>query len=106
MLELVGVELVEQSSGVSQNSVSRRSIAATAERLEQFRSRSLEHERWLIVFVDGFDFAGHTMIGALGVSADGSKVPLGVGAVPGLEGQNRAMGVLVSGFTIRGRRTH
>jgi hypothetical protein len=30
------------------------------------------------VFIDGFDFAGHTMIGALGVTADGTKVPLGV----------------------------
>ncbi|WP_181813757.1 transposase, partial [Gaiella occulta] len=35
-------------------------------------------QRWLIVFVDGFDFAGHTMVGALGVTADGTKVPLGV----------------------------
>ncbi len=33
---------------------------------------------WVIVFVDGFDFAGHTMIGALGVTAEGIKVPLGV----------------------------
>ena len=32
----------------------------------------------MIVFVDGFDFAGHTVVGALGVSADGTKVPLGV----------------------------
>ena len=35
-------------------------------------------QRWLIVFVDGFEFVGHTMIGALGVTADGTKVPLGV----------------------------
>jgi transposase-like protein len=38
----------------------------------------LDGERWLIVFVDGFDFAGHTMVGALGVTAEGTKVPLGV----------------------------
>jgi hypothetical protein len=31
----------------------------------------------LIVFVDGFAF-GHTMVGSLGVTADGTKVPLGV----------------------------
>ncbi len=77
-LEPVG-EVVEQAaSGVSQSSVSRRFITATAERLAAFRSRPLDDEQWLIVFVDGFDFAGHTMVGALGVSADGTKVPLSV----------------------------
>lgn len=30
------------------------------------------------MFADGFDFAGQTMVGALGVTADGTKVPLGV----------------------------
>ena len=56
----------------------RRFITATAERLAEFRARPLDDRRWLICFVDGFDFAGHTMIGALGVTADGTKVPLGV----------------------------
>ena len=78
VLEPVGRQLEATSSGTSQSSVSRRFIAATAERLAEFRSRPLDGERWLIVFVDGFDFAGHTMVGALGVTADGSKVPLGV----------------------------
>jgi transposase-like protein len=77
-LEPVGAEVEQSASGVSQSSVSRRFVAATAERLAAFRSRPLDSERWLIVFVDGFDFAGHTMVGALGVTAEGSKVPLGV----------------------------
>jgi transposase-like protein len=78
VLEPVGEQLEATSSGTSQSSVSRRFIAATAERLAEFRARPLDGERWLIVFVDGFDFAGHTMVGALGVTADGRKVPLGV----------------------------
>jgi putative transposase len=78
VLEPVGEQLEATASGVSQSSVSRRFIAATAERLAEFRARPLDGERWLIVFVDGFDFAGHTMVGALGVTADGTKVPLGV----------------------------
>lgn len=77
-LEPVGEQVEQQASGISQSSVSRRFITATAERLAEFRSRPLDGERWLIVFVDGFDFAGHTMVGALGVTADGTKVPLGV----------------------------
>jgi len=77
-LEPVG-EMVEQTaSGISQSSVSRRFVAVTAERLAEFHSRELDDQRWLICFIDGFDFAGHTMIGALGVTADGTKVPLGV----------------------------
>jgi hypothetical protein len=31
-----------------------------AERLAEFRSRRLDDRRWLIWFVDGFDFTGHT----------------------------------------------
>ena len=76
-LEPVGEQLAASASGVSQSSVSRRFITATAERLAEFRARPLDSERWLIVFIDGFDFAGHTMVGALGVTAEGSKVPLG-----------------------------
>jgi len=78
VLEPVGEQLEATASGTSQSSVSRRFIVATAERLAEFRARPLDGERWLIVFVDGFDFAGHTMVGALGVTADGRKVPLGV----------------------------
>ncbi len=78
VLEPVGEQVEARASGVSQSSVSRRFVTATAARLAEFRSRPLDHERWLIVFVDGFEFAGHTMVGALGVTADGTKVPLGV----------------------------
>jgi transposase-like protein len=77
-LEPVGEQIEAAASGTSQSSVSRRFICATAERLAEFRSRPLDDHRWLIVFVDGFDFAGHVMVGALGVTADGTKVPLGV----------------------------
>ena len=77
-LEPVGEAVEQRASGVSQSSVSRRFITASAERLAAFRSRPLDGERWLIVFVDGFDFAGRTMVGALGVTADGTKVPLSV----------------------------
>src|SRR6266508_1605347 len=77
-LEPVGETVEATASGTSQSAVSRRFVTATAERLAEFRSRPLDDQRWLICFVDGFDFAGHTMIGALGVTADGTKVPLGV----------------------------
>lgn len=77
-LEPVGADVAAGASGTSQSSVSRRFVNATAARLAQFRDRDLSGQRWLICFVDGFDFAGHTMIGALGVTSEGIKVPLGV----------------------------
>ncbi len=78
VLEPVGQAVTLYASGTSQSSVSRRFINTTAARLAEFRSRPLDNQRALIVFADGFDFAGHTMVGALGVTAEGIKVPLGV----------------------------
>jgi putative transposase len=99
-LEPVGETVEATASGTSQSAVSRRFITATAERLAEFRARPLDDQRWLICFVDGFDFAGHTMIGALGVTADGTKVPLGV-----VEGSTENASVvrgLTSGLRDRG----
>ncbi|MDQ4096386.1 MAG: IS256 family transposase [Actinomycetota bacterium] len=99
-LEPVGTEVAEASSSTSKSSVSRRFVAATAERLAEFRARPLDDARWLVIFVDGFDFAGHTMVGALGVTADGTKVPLGV-----VEGSTENAAVvrgLISGLRDRG----
>jgi len=99
-LEPVGEMVEANSSGISQSSVSRRFVTATAERLGEFRARPLDDQRWLICFVDGFDFAGHTMIGALGVTVDGTKVPLGV-----VEGSTENASVvrhLISGLRDRG----
>jgi putative transposase len=80
--------------------VSRRFVAVTAERLAEFRSRPLDDTKWLVVFVDGFDFAGHTMVGALGVAADGTKVPLGV--VEGSTENATVVRGLIAGLRDRG----
>jgi transposase-like protein len=68
---------VDQSA-IGKSAVSARFVTATAARLIELRGRDLSGDRWLVVFADGFDFAGQTMVGALGVTADGTKVPLGV----------------------------
>jgi transposase-like protein len=77
-LEPVGAAVVEDAVATSRSAVSRRFRAATADRLAAFRTTDLSDRDWLICFVDGFDFAAHTMVAALGVTADGTKVPLGV----------------------------
>jgi putative transposase len=77
-LEPVGAEVEDTASSTSRSAVSCRFVAATKARLDAFRSRDLSGERFLVVFADGFDFVGQTMVGALGVTAAGIKVPLGV----------------------------
>jgi transposase-like protein len=77
-LEPVGGQVEAEASGTSKSSVSRRFVAATADQLAGLMSRRLDDERWLIVFIDGFTFADHQLVGALGVTADGTKVPLAV----------------------------
>jgi transposase-like protein len=99
-LEPVGEQVEAAASGTSQSSVSRRFVTLTAERLAEFRSRALNDQRWLICFVDGFDFADHAMIGALGVTADGTKVPLGV--VEGATENANVVRGLIAGLRDRG----
>ncbi|HSK91375.1 MAG TPA: transposase [Euzebyales bacterium] len=77
-LEPVGSQVEQTAQSTSKSAVSRRFVTATAERLAALCTRPLGDQRWLIVFIDGFSFADHTLVGALGVTLDGTKVPLGV----------------------------
>jgi transposase-like protein len=77
-LEPVGTSVEQAATGTSHAAVSRRFVTATAERLEQLLTRPLDGQRWLVVFLDGFGMGEHLLVGALGVTADGTKVPLGV----------------------------
>lgn len=77
-LEPVGETVEATAKGTSKSAVSRRFVKATTDRLGQIMDRRLDDEQWLVVFVDGFGFGDHTLVGALGVTADGMKVPLAV----------------------------
>lgn len=99
-LEPVGVGVETKATSSSRSAVSRRFVAATTARLAEFRSRDLSGERYLVVFADGFEFAGRTMVGALGVTADGTKVPLGV--VEGSTENGTVCTKLLSGLKDRG----
>src|SRR6266508_796495 len=99
-LEPVGSRVEQTATGTSRSAVSRRLLTATAERLDQLLHRPLGEQRWLVVFLDGFGMGEHLLVGALGVTADGTKVPLGV-----VEGtiENKAVCTrLVTGLRDRG----
>jgi putative transposase len=99
-LEPVGQQVEQAAVGTSHSAVSRRFVTATAERLDQLLNRPLDGQRWLVVFLDGFGMGEHLLVGALGVTADGTKVPLGV-----VEGTTENKSVclrLVTGLRDRG----
>ena len=78
VLEPAGRAVTEAASSTSRSAVSRRFITATKARLSEFRSRTLGDRRWLVVYIDGFGFGDETLVGALGIDADGNKMPLSV----------------------------
>ena len=70
-------EAVPEAFGLSSSTVSRRFIKASAEKLRQFRERSLSQYDLVALFIDGKTFADQEMIIALGVTMEGHKIPIG-----------------------------
>jgi transposase-like protein len=87
-LEPVG-QAVEQAATSTSSAVSRRFVAATAERLAELCAHPLGEQRWPVVMLDGVHLGEHLLVVALGVTAEGTKVPLGVGR--GLHGERRCV---------------
>ena len=66
--------------GTSKSNASRALIETTAEKLAEFVSCKLDDVDLVAMFIDGIEFAGRTAIIALGVTIDGTKLPLGLWA--------------------------
>ena len=62
----------------SKSTASRALIDKTREKMKSFLDRRLDELAIVALFVDGLDVAGQTVIVALGVTSDGTKVPLGL----------------------------
>ena len=70
-------ETVPEAFGLSRSSVSRRYIKGTARKLAEFQGRLLKEYDLVALFLDGKSCADEEIIIALGVTLDGTKVPLG-----------------------------
>jgi putative transposase len=66
------------SRGTSKSAASRALIDKTTEKVTEFLERRLEDVDVVAMFIDGIEVAKKTVIIALGVAADGTKVPLGL----------------------------
>jgi putative transposase len=67
-----------ETRGESKSNVSRALIENTAEKLADFVTRNLADLDIVAMFIDGIEIGKHAVIVALGVGADGTKVPLGL----------------------------
>ena len=66
-----------EDRSVSKSAVSRRFVARTRRSLAELMARPVP-EDLLVLMLDGVQLAGHTCLCALGIRADGQKVPLGI----------------------------
>lgn len=67
-----------RSRGTSKSSASRRLVERTEAATTDFLSRPLDELALVAMFIDGLVVGDHTVLLALGVTTDGSKVPLGL----------------------------
>jgi len=77
-LDQVSDEL--ETRGASKSNASRALVDATRGKLAEFVSRRLEDVELVAMFIDGIEIANHAVLVALGVTLDGTKVPLGIWA--------------------------
>lgn len=67
-----------KSRGTSKSAASRALIDKTVEKLAAFVERKLDDVNLVAMFIDGIEVAQRSVIVALGVMAEGTKVPLGL----------------------------
>jgi transposase-like protein len=76
--EPVGSEVVEQATATSASAVSRRFVAQTKTALADLLSRDLSTLDIKVLMIDGEHIAEHCCVVALAITADGTKVPVGL----------------------------
>ena len=74
--EPVGEQVETEARSTSKSAVSRAFIARTRTALEQLLGRDLSGLELAVVMIDGIDLAATTHVVALGITTDGTKIPL------------------------------
>jgi transposase-like protein len=69
---------VLEGYGIRKSSVSRHFVRATTQQLQQLCERRLEKLNLVTLLIDGIEFAGQTLVVALGVEENGTKQVLGL----------------------------
>jgi putative transposase len=77
-LEPVGSRVEQDATGTSKSAISRRFVAATERALAELLTADLSGLELVALMVDGVRVAEHCCVVALGITIDGTKVPLGL----------------------------
>jgi putative transposase len=77
-LEPVGSRVTREATGTSKSAISRRFVAATERALTELLAADLSGLDLVALMVDGIRVAEHCCVVALGITIDGTKVPLGL----------------------------
>jgi putative transposase len=74
----IGTEQRSKARSTSKSAVSRRFVTGTKKALDQLLHRDLSGVDAAVLMIDGVDFAGSMCVVALIVTADGTKIPVGL----------------------------
>jgi putative transposase len=72
------VDLAREGFGVKKSCVSRSFVNASSAQVRQLAERRWEGMRFPVIYIDGVEYAGETMVCALGVAEKGQKQILGL----------------------------
>lgn len=72
------VEVARDGFGIAKSSVSRDFVRASAADLQTLTERRFDDQRFPVVMIDGVEYAGETIVVALGITEDGAKRVLGL----------------------------
>ena len=74
----IGARQRAKATSTSKSTVSRRFVTGTKKALEELMARNLTDLDPVVVMIDGTDFGGATVVASMIVTADGTKVPVGL----------------------------
>jgi putative transposase len=77
-LEPVGEQIAAEAGSTSKSTISRRFVAATQSALAELMGADLSGLDLVAFMVDGVHFGEHVCVVALGITIDGTKVPLAI----------------------------
>jgi putative transposase len=66
------------SLGISKSAISRQIIEEGEKTLKELSERRFDDKEFLVIWIDGMQFAGHHILAAVGVDVDGEKHVLGI----------------------------
>ena len=99
-LEPVGAEVERAATGTSRSAVSRRFVARTEHALAELLAQDLSGLELVALLVDGIRVAEHCCVVALGITIDGTKIPLAL--AEGATENATVVGDLLVGLRERG----